>query len=83
MLSETAVQILSLLSTGPKSRTELTESLGQIANRAGHFLRTVEQIRRLELAELTIPDKPRSKNQKMRITEKGIAWLARKGNGNV
>jgi hypothetical protein len=25
---------------------------------------------------LTIPDKPRSKNQKIRITDKGKSWLA-------
>jgi hypothetical protein len=28
------------------------------------------------LIELTIPDKPQSRNQKMRLTEKGKAWLA-------
>jgi DNA-binding PadR family transcriptional regulator len=28
------------------------------------------------LVELTIPDKPRSSQQKYRLTEKGRAWLA-------
>jgi ATP-dependent DNA helicase RecG len=76
-LSETAEQILVLLATAPRSRAELTGALGIKSSRAGHFLRAVEQIRRLGLAELTIPDKPQSRNQKMRITEAGRAWLVR------
>ena len=75
-LSEAARQVLVILATGPQSRSELTGVLGIKSNRAGHFLRAVEQLRRKDLMELTIPDKPQSKNQKMRITPNGLTWLA-------
>ena len=77
-LSETAEQILAVLATGSRSRAALTGALGIKSSRAGHFLRAMEQIRRLGLAELTIPDKPQSKNQQLRITDAGRARLARK-----
>src|SRR5262249_6016240 len=82
-LTQTSKQILVSLASGPRSRAELIESLGIKSSRSGHFLRAVEQIRRLGLVELTIPDKPQSKNQKMRITETGRAWLAARGGQEV
>jgi hypothetical protein len=45
---------------------------GQVCSMFGGM----DRLRKLGLAELTIPDKPQSKNQKMRITEKGRARLA-------
>ncbi|MBI1913539.1 MAG: putative DNA binding domain-containing protein [Planctomycetes bacterium] len=78
-LTETATHILVALASGPRSRAEMIEALGIKSSRSGHFLRAVEQVRRLGLVELTIPDKPQSKNQKLRITETGRGWLAAHG----
>ena len=70
-LSETEAAILGFLATGAKSRPEIAEFLGVKTRRSGHLLRAIERLRDLKLAELTIPDRPQSKNQKLRITEAG------------
>ena len=56
----------------------MAEMLGMKSKRSRQLTETLERLRQHGLAELTIPDKPRSRNQKMRITEKGKAWLARR-----
>ena len=38
--------------------------------------KAIDHLRNLGFVELTIPDKPQSKNQKMRITPNGLTWLA-------
>ena len=53
--------------------------LNMMAKRSGHLSRAMERLRNVKFAELTIPDKPQSKNQKMRITAAGRAWLAAQG----
>lgn len=70
-------RILGVLESEPLSRAEIALALGMKTSRSGHLADALERLRSLELIELTIPDKPRSRNQKMRITEKGKAWLAR------
>jgi len=75
-LTETERRILVHLTTVPRNRPELAEFLGVKSGRSGHLKRAMERLRELGLAELTIPDRPQSRNQKMRITEKGRAWLA-------
>ena len=75
-LGETERRLLSSLETGPRSRLEMAEMLGMKSRRTGHLTKAIERLRKLEFGELTIPDKPQSKNQKMRITGKGQAWLA-------
>ena len=70
-LLETEAEILTFLDTGPKSRSEIAEFLGVNTPRSGHLLRAIERLRSLNLLELTIPDKPRSRNQKLRITNLG------------
>lgn len=45
-------------------------------SRSGHLYKSID-LRSLDFIELTIPDKPQSRNQKMRITEEGMAWLAK------
>ena len=56
----------------------MAEMLGMKSKRSGHLSKTMERLRKLGLAELTIPDKPQSRNQKMRITDNGRAWLAKR-----
>jgi ATP-dependent DNA helicase RecG len=79
-LNDTEAQILLNLATLPKTRPELASKLGVKSGRSGHLKKAIERLRSLELIELTIPDKPQSKNQKMRITTKGRAWLNNQGN---
>ncbi len=78
-LNETEEQLLTALISGPQSRPELAKSIGIKSTRTGHLSRAMERLRNLKLAELTIPDKPQSKNQKMRITKTGRAWIAAHG----
>jgi hypothetical protein len=56
----------------------MAEMLGMKSKRSGHLSKAMERLRKRGLAELTIPDKPQSKNQKMRITEAGQTWLAKR-----
>jgi DNA-binding PadR family transcriptional regulator len=62
-----------------RSRPEIAEHLG-LKSRSGHLYKSIDHLRNLGFIELTIPDKPQSRNQRMRLTEKGKAWLARQSN---
>lgn len=73
-LSETEAKILSFVSDRPRSRTEITRHLGQ-KSRSGHLYRSIDRLRSLRFVELTIPEKPQSRNQKIRLTDSGRAWL--------
>ena len=77
-LAETEARVLGFVESQPRSRPEIAEHLG-LKSRSGHFYKAIDHLRNLGLLELTIPDKPQSKNQKMRITESGRAWLAAHG----
>jgi ATP-dependent DNA helicase RecG len=74
-LTETEQGILATLTDGPKQRPELAESL-RIRSRSGAFYKAILHLREIGAIELTIPDKPQSKNQKMRLTAKGREILA-------
>jgi len=74
-LTETEAQVLAFVGKQPRSRPEIAGHLG-LKSRSGHLYKAIDHLRNLGLVELTIPDKPQSKNQKMRITESGRAWLA-------
>jgi ATP-dependent DNA helicase RecG len=76
VLNETDKHLLGALASGTLSRVEMAEKIGMKSSRSGHLSRSMERLRRLGLAELTIPDKPQSKNQKMQITTAGLAWIA-------
>jgi ATP-dependent DNA helicase RecG len=62
-------------------RTELQKTLG--LKHEDHF-REAYLIPAIQsgLVEMTIPDKPKSRLQKYRITAKGSAWLAAHGKGD-
>ncbi|NIM78674.1 MAG: hypothetical protein GTO20_07785 [Candidatus Aminicenantes bacterium] len=57
-----------------KSREQLQDALG-LKNREHFRKEYLNPAIRAGLIELTIPDKPNSKNQKYRITEKGKIFL--------
>ena len=52
------------------------------SSRAGHLKRAIGHLRELELAELTVPGKPQSRKQKIRLTAKGQKWFASKSKGD-
>jgi ATP-dependent DNA helicase RecG len=76
-LTEAEDKILSFVADRPRSRPEIAEHLGQ-KGRSGHLYKSIDRLRGLGFVELTIPDKPRSRNQKIRLAEEGAAWLAAK-----
>jgi ATP-dependent DNA helicase RecG len=44
--------------------------------RTGNFKRALARLLFDDFLEMTLPDRPRSKNQQYRLTTKGRAWLA-------
>lgn len=74
-LTETEARVLRFVEAQPQSRPEIADHLG-LKSRSGHLYKAIDHLRNLGFIELTIPDKPQNKNQKMRITGKGQAWLA-------
>jgi ATP-dependent DNA helicase RecG len=74
-LRETEARVLRFVEAQANSRPELAAHLG-LKSRSGHLYKAIDHLRNLGYIELTIPDKPQSKNQKVGITEKGQAWLA-------
>ncbi|MCX7397891.1 MAG: putative DNA binding domain-containing protein [Planctomycetales bacterium] len=75
-LTEAEFGILRFLSGGPRSRMDIAEFLG-IERRSGSIARALVTLLANELAELTIPEKPTSRNQEYRITEKGRDYAER------
>ena len=73
-LTETESRVLRFLEGEPRSRPEIADHLG-LNSRSGNFYKAIDRLRNLGFVELTIPDKPQSKNQKMRITGAGLAGL--------
>ena len=63
-------RLLNYLAKNPHSKSEVAFHLGQ-KGVAGPLNRTVKQLFEEGLIETTIPDKPNSRLQKYRLTEKG------------
>jgi DNA-binding PadR family transcriptional regulator len=59
----------------PKSGKELLQKTGY-GTRTGNFKRNLAKLIEHKFLEMTIPDKPQSRLQKYRLTEKGKQWLA-------
>jgi ATP-dependent DNA helicase RecG len=74
-LTDTERQILAFLAPGPVSRPDVADSLG-LKSRSGHLYKAISRLRELGLLELTVPDKPQSKNQRLKLTAKGQTRLA-------
>ena len=62
--------IVNALGSGPLSAAELVDTLG-LKSKTGAFKRSLQKLLDKGLAEYTIPDKPNSRLQKYRLTEKG------------
>ncbi len=64
--SELCERIYNMLQECEMSRHELAKRLGMTAN-SGHLLRQLSDMRKTGRIEFTIPDRPRSRRQKLRI----------------
>lgn len=69
-------RIIELLESGSLSAAELVDGLG-LKSKSGALKRSLQQLLDDGLAEYTIPDKPSSRLQKYRLTEKGKKALRR------
>jgi len=73
-LSGTMVSVLKALEPGSLSRRDIFAAIG-MKNDFRAFKRNVEPLLEGGLIEMTVPDKPSSKLQKYRLTEKGKAAI--------
>ena len=72
------VRITSILADQVLSSGEITAALGK-EYYSGHLRRIIKMLLSDGIIEYTIPEKPRSRLQKYRLTEKGRQMLAQKG----
>jgi len=63
---------LSALVNSPLSASELTATLG-LETKTGAFKRAIQELLQKQLIEYTLPDKPNSRLQKYRLSDKGRA----------
>lgn len=66
--------MLEACAKGSVSSSELRIAAGY-ASRTGTFRQRLDRLLQNELLELTIPDRPRSRSQRYRLTAKGRAAL--------
>jgi ATP-dependent DNA helicase RecG len=69
-MNATEQQIIKVLGDGPKSMPEILRSLGS-KSFSGVIKKAIRRLDGLGLIAMTIPDKPRSKQQKRCLTAKG------------
>ncbi len=75
-------KVIKLLAIGPMQKSELSKSLGQKAISA-QLNAVVRKLVADQLIEYTIPNKPNSRLQKYRLTEKGRMKLLNLKSGNA
>ena len=73
---------LRLLAAGPKSKADLSRNLGQ-KEVSGQLNKVVRQLLAEGMIEYTVPDKPRSRLQKYRVTAKGMDAVAKLNQGST
>ena len=74
-LQDWEIAVLRACAAQPATRRELLAASGY-STRTGNFKRAIEKHLAMNLLELTIPDKPRSRLQKYRLTAAGRQMLA-------
>ncbi len=67
-------KILQALARKSLSAADLAEALG-LQSKTGAFKRTLAELLENELVDYTIPDKPGSRLQKYRLTQKGLEYI--------
>ncbi len=67
-------KVLVIIGDGPMSKQLIASALGHKAL-SGYLKLTIKRLIDLGLVEITIPLKPRSKNQQYFLSEKGLAFL--------
>ena len=75
-------RITSILADQGLSSGDITAALGK-EYYSGHLRRIIKMLLSDGIIEYTIPEKPRSRMQKYRLTEKGRQMLTPKGNLGV
>lgn len=71
--------VLDVCSKKPQATNDLLRALGY-RTRTGNFKRAINHLLEIGYLKMTIPDKPRSKNQKYRLTQKGQDFLKKEMN---
>lgn len=67
--------LLEACATGDATSAELRRASGY-ASRTGTFRQRLDRLVQNSLLELTVPERPRSRSQRYRLTAKGRAALA-------
>ena len=73
-----AMRVLRLMASKPLAKAEISSGLGQKVI-SGHLNQLIRLMLADQSIEMTIPEKPRSRLQRYRLTDKGRAWLAARG----
>ena len=73
-LTPIELDMLKACDTTPRSGQQLLEIAGY-ASRTGNFKRSMDKLLQSELLSMTIPEKPTSRLQQYRLTQKGRALL--------
>jgi ATP-dependent DNA helicase RecG len=76
-LNETERRILAVLRDGPKATKEIASALGSKGLTGGMKV-ALQRLQELRLIDLTTPDRPRSRNQKRRLSAAGERVAASK-----
>ncbi|MDW8936925.1 helix-turn-helix domain-containing protein [Legionella pneumophila] len=69
--SKLAARVIQVLQNGEAGKIQIARSLGH-QTVSGELHKQIKQLLKLEIIEMTIPDKPNSRLQKYRLTNKGI-----------
>lgn len=74
-INRTEIRIMEACSSTSRTMPAILNTLGY-KTRNGNVIRGLRHLLDAGLIAMTMPTRPRSKNQKYRLTQKGKAWLA-------